>query len=54
MLANSKRALYISLARSKRNGESECNSDKGRAMRTYFFRPAFAAFKSASWLALTV
>ena len=47
MLANSKRALYISLAHQGRNGESVCKSGQGWAMSDYFFRAAFAAFKSA-------
>ncbi len=53
-LANSKRVLPISLSRSGRDGERVCNSGQNYAMSDYFSRAAFAAFKSASRLALTV
>ena len=54
MLANSMRVLYISLAHQGRNGDSEYNIGQNCAMSDYFSRAAFAAFKSASRLALTV
>ena len=52
-LANSKRVLSISHTLGK-TGERLCNSGHSCAMFDYFSKAAFAAFKSASRLALTV